>query len=114
MLLVSLGSDAENDVADLELVVAEEGGGSGADQGAGDLEEVGFGGNGDGLGEFARLDFLGGREGFLHGWISEREGGFLGETGFSHQVYKKCTNFRDAHTSTPDHPDFRARENSNG
>ena len=50
VLLVGLGSNAENDVANLELVVAEEGGGSGADQSTGDLQEVRFGGDGDGLG----------------------------------------------------------------
>ena len=60
MLLVSLGGDAEDDVADLELVVAEEGGGCRADEGTGDLEEVGFGGSGDGLCQFAGLGFLGG------------------------------------------------------
>jgi hypothetical protein len=31
VLLVGLGGDAENDVADLELVGPEQGGGSGAD-----------------------------------------------------------------------------------
>jgi hypothetical protein len=80
VLLVGLGGDAEDEVADLELGGAEEGGVGGDDEQAGDLEEFVLSGAGDGLSELLGLSFLGGGQGFLHGWLSEGVGGFLGES----------------------------------
>ena len=67
MLLVGLGGDLEDEVADLELGSAEEGGRLGGDQSACDLEEFVVGRLGDGLGKLLGFRFLGGGEGFLHG-----------------------------------------------
>jgi hypothetical protein len=62
MLLIGLGGDAQEDLADLELGSAEEVGGVGADQGAGDLEELLFGSLGEALRQQTSLGFLGERE----------------------------------------------------
>ena len=67
MPLVGLGGDAEGEVADLELGLAEEGGGVGTDEGAGHLEQLVFAGLGDGAGQFLGLRFLSSRARSLHG-----------------------------------------------
>jgi hypothetical protein len=98
-LLEGLGGDAQDGVADAELGLAEEGVVVGRDQVAGDGEQVLLGGLGDGGGQLPGLGLLRGGEGFLHGGLTDRGGGFLGRRPFSSLVYKDSTNCRDAHTS---------------
>ena len=43
MLLIGFGGNAEDDIADLELVGPEQGGGGGPDQSAGDLQDIRLG-----------------------------------------------------------------------
>jgi hypothetical protein len=97
VLLVGLGADAQEDVADGELGLAE-GGVAAADEGAGQLFELLGGGLGDGLGQL--LDFpvllLGQR--LAHGGSWDGSGGLLAETAPSELVYKFSTKYPDAHT----------------
>ncbi len=65
------------------------------------LEELGGGGLGDGLGQLLGFGFLGGVECFLHGGVSHRGGGFFTATSRLRLVYKNSTKFRDAHTRKP-------------
>jgi hypothetical protein len=87
------------EVADLELVGAEEVGVAGGDEGAGDLQEFVAGGLGDVAGELLGLGFLVRWGRFLHGRFSDKGGGFLDATPISPLVYKDSTNWRDAHTT---------------
>src|SRR5262249_24436755 len=108
-LLVGLGGDAQDGVADAELGVAEEGGVVGRDEVAGDGEQVVPGGGGDGGGQLLGLGLLRGGEGLLHAGLTDRGGGFLGRWPFSSLVYKDSTNCRDAQT-----PRGRTRQNGCG
>src|SRR5262249_53628313 len=98
VLLVGLGGDPQDDVADRELGGAEQGGSARTDQGTRQLEEVLLRGPGDGLGQLAGLGFLAGGERGWHGGFSDVAGGFLDETPFPRLVYKLSANLRDAHT----------------
>jgi hypothetical protein len=70
VLLVGLGGDAQDGVADAELGLAEEGGVVAADEVAGDVQQVLVGGLGDGGGQRLGLGFRRGGEGLLHGGAS--------------------------------------------
>jgi hypothetical protein len=104
-LLVGLGGDAQDGVADAELGLAEQGGVVGRDEVAGDAQQVLVGGLGDGGGQLLGLGFLRGGEGLLHGGLTDKGGGFFVETPFSSLVYKDSTNCRDAHTLPLTHHD---------
>jgi hypothetical protein len=99
-LLVGLGGDAQDGVADPELGVAEQGGVIAADEVAGDAQQVLVGGLGDGGGQGLGLSFLRGGERLLHRGLTDKGGGFLAGTPVSSLVYKDSTNWRDAHTGT--------------
>jgi hypothetical protein len=77
VLPVGGNAGAEEDVADLELGFAEEGTLVGAEQEAGDLEELGSGSRSDGLRELLDFGFLCSGGYVLHRAFSESRGGFL-------------------------------------
>jgi hypothetical protein len=97
VLLVGFDADAEQDVADGELGLAE-GRAAAGDEGACQLEEVVGGGLGEGFGELLGFVFLDGVEGLRHGSSSDKGGGFFIGTSLLRLVYKNSTKFRDAHT----------------
>jgi hypothetical protein len=100
-LLVGLGGDLEGQVPDGELGLTEQGSGPGLLESTDHFEELPF----DELREFVD-ELLGGdilisAERLLHDGLTDKEGGFLGETPGSSFVYKDSTNFRDAYTEKP-------------
>jgi hypothetical protein len=97
-LLIRLGGDSQSEVADFELGFSEERGGLGALQSADHRADFRF----DELREFSDEllggDILLGKLRFLHDSLTDKKGGFLGNTPGLSFVYKDSTNFRDAHT----------------
>ena len=100
-MLVGLGGDLVDEVADREHVVAAAGAVVGGDEGAGDREELVLGEPGAVLGALLGLGFLVGRQGFLQGRLSDKGGGFPNGTTACRLRYKDSTNGRDAHTRHP-------------
>jgi hypothetical protein len=106
MLGKGFGGNAVDDVSNLELGFAEEGGVGGGDQGARYLKQLFLGGQRYGGSEFLSLGFLFGRKDLFHRSFSDTGGAFLAETSFSRLVYKDSTNLRDAYTPFLSCPDF--------
>ena len=102
MLLVGFGGDVEDEVADFELVVAEEGGVIGANECACHLKELVLSELGELCSEELSLLLLLRGQRLVHDMldIKETNGAFFAQSGERSFVYKFSTNLRDAHTGT--------------
>jgi hypothetical protein len=85
---VDLGADAQQEVADLELGLAEEASVAGGNDLAGDLEEFVGSGLADSFGELLGLGLLFRGKGGRHGASVTKGGGFSSDVSVCPLVYK--------------------------